>query len=93
MKNFIKNALSEKGEISSIRINLLSGTFYIFLLVVVICYVVIWNKDINYIYATTGTITVLGGLYFGTKVYQKRFEAGQVKDDMSVESKTEIKSQ
>jgi hypothetical protein len=92
MKNFIKNALSEKGEISSIRINLLSGTFYIFLLVIAICYVVIWNKDINYIYAATGTITVLGGLYFGTKVYQKRFEAGQVKDDISVESK-EIKSQ
>ena len=93
MKNFIKDTLSEKGEVSSIRINLLTGTLYIGLLVLAICFVVVWNKDINYVYAATGTITVLGGLYFGSKVYQKRYEAGQVKDDVNIniDAKTEIK--
>jgi len=84
MKKFILNTLSENGNISSIRINLFIGTIYIGIIIILICFLVVTNKDINYIYALTGLITVIGGIYFGSKIIQKKFENNNLKDDVMI---------
>lgn len=86
MKNFIKSLLSEDQSVSATRFSLLCGVFFIFLLVLVICYVVIYDKGIEYINALTTTITVIAGIFLTSKVWQKSIEVKGNNESKSIET-------
>ena len=86
MRNFLKALLTEDTQVSAVRFSLLCGVFFIFLLVLVICYVVIYDKGIEYINALTTTITVIAGIFLASKVWQKSIEVKGNNESKSIET-------
>lgn len=86
--NFFKSLLSNDGQISSMRFSLLTGVFLVCLLTFTILYIVIFEKNIEYIDKITYAIGVIAGIFIVGKSIQKISEARETYSK-TVESSTE----
>ena len=85
MKEFFRKMLSEdNGSPSTTRWGDFNSNFMIWALVAAILLVVWFARPETYIYAIISAIAVIGTIYKGSKVIQKRFEGGLPKEETEI---------